>query len=131
MDARMIERAIFNLLINAAQAARTGQPPAIVDVTLIQTSSLVELRITDSGPGVPAAIRDTLFEPFVSDGKRRGIGLGLTIAHRIAQEHGGRVYLEDSRPGHTTFVLSLPRTILGAVSAPEPEESSLRSSTVV
>jgi signal transduction histidine kinase len=130
MDARMIERAIFNLLINAAQAARTGQSPAVVNVSLTETANLLALRITDSGPGVPAAIRETLFEPFVSDGKRRGIGLGLTIANRIAQEHGGRVYLEDSRPGHTTFVLSLPRTILGTPVAPEPEESSLRSSTV-
>jgi len=130
MDARMIERAIFNLLINAAQAARTGQPPAVIRVSLVETSRLIELRITDSGPGVPSAIRETLFEPFVSDGKRRGIGLGLTIANRIAQEHGGRVYLEDSRPGHTTFVLSLPRTILGASSATEPEDSSVRPSTV-
>ena len=92
MDARMIERAIFNLLINAAQAARTGQPPAVVNVSLTETANLLALRITDSGPGVPAAIRETLFEPFVSDGKRRGIGLGLTIANRIAQEHGGRVF---------------------------------------
>jgi len=125
VDARMIERAIFNLLINAAQAARTGEPPAAVKVSLTDTSLLIELRITDTGPGVPIAIRETLFEPFVSDGKRRGIGLGLTIANRIAQEHGGRVYLEDSRPGHTTFVLSLP----GTTPASEPEDSRIRPST--
>lgn len=130
MDARMIERAIFNLLINAAQAAHSGLQPAIVNVSLTENAQHMELRITDSGPGVPEAIRDTLFEPFVSDGKRRGIGLGLTIANRIAQEHGGRVQLEDSRPGHTTFVLSLPRAILGALLSTEPEESSARSSSV-
>ncbi|MBV8436356.1 MAG: HAMP domain-containing protein [Silvibacterium sp.] len=124
MDARMIERAVFNLLINAAQAAHSGPPPAIVTVSLTENAQLLELRITDSGPGVPTAIRDTLFEPFVSDGKRRGIGLGLTIANRIAQEHGGRVYLEDSRPGRTTFVLALPRTVLGALLITEPEESA-------
>ena len=130
MDARMIERAVFNLLINAAQAARTGPPPALVKVSLTETPHLVELRITDSGPGVPAAIRDTLFEPFVSDGKRRGIGLGLTIANRIAQEHSGRVYLENSHPGHTTFVLSLPHAILAAPHAKDPEPSIARSSSV-
>jgi|HubBroStandDraft_6_1064221.scaffolds.fasta_scaffold25861_4 signal transduction histidine kinase len=130
MDARMIERAVFNLLINAAQAARTGPPPALVKVSLTETPHLVELRITDSGPGVPAAIRDTLFEPFVSDGKRRGIGLGLTIANRIAQEHSGRVYLENSHPGHTTFVLSLPHAILAAPHAKDPEPSIARPSSV-
>ncbi|HZD47377.1 MAG TPA: ATP-binding protein [Silvibacterium sp.] len=130
MDARMVERAIFNLLINAAQAARTGSPPAVVTVGLIENAQLMELRITDSGPGVPAAIRETLFEPFVSDGKRRGIGLGLTIANRIAQEHGGRVFLEDSRAGRTTFILSLPRAALGALLAAEPEESAARPSSV-
>jgi signal transduction histidine kinase len=109
VDARMIERAVFNLLINAAQAARNGPSPAFIEVRLDKTSGEMELRITDSGPGVPAAIRETLFEPFVTDGKRRGIGLGLTIASRIAQEHGGSVRLESSHSGHTTFLLSLPQ----------------------
>ncbi len=122
LDTRMVERAIFNLLINAAQAARTGSQPATVKVSVTENAQLMELRISDSGPGVPAAIRETLFEPFVSDGKRRGIGLGLTIANRIAQEHGGRVFLEDSRAGHTTFVLSLPRAASGALLAVQPEE---------
>jgi len=127
MDARMIERAVFNLLINAAQAARSGPPPPVVRVSLTANAQKIEIRITDSGPGVPAVIRDTLFEPFVSDGKRRGIGLGLTIANRIAQEHGGRVRLEESRPGYTTFVLELSRAALGALLTAEPEESAARS----
>ncbi len=130
IDARMIERAVFNLLINAAQAARVGPAPPRVDVSLTENAQQVELRIRDSGPGVPAAIRDTLFEPFVSDGKRRGIGLGLTIANRIAQEHGGMVRLEDSRPGHTTFILTLPRTGLAALPTGEADESHARSSSV-
>ena len=130
MDARMIERAVFNLLINAAQAARSGVQPALVNVSLIETSQMIELRITDSGAGVPAAIRETLFEPFVSDGKRRGIGLGLTIAHRIAQEHGGRVNLEDSHAGHTTFVLSLPRAIPDSLAHSEHAVSTSLSSPV-
>src|SRR5271170_5842298 len=117
MDARMIERAIFNLLINAAQAARTGPSKPVVKISLTETPQMVELCVTDSGPGIPEAIRETLFEPFVSDGKRRGIGLGLTIANRIAQEHGGRVHVDDSRAGHTTFILSLPRAVLSAVLA--------------
>jgi len=131
MDARMIERAVFNLLINAAQAAHSGQSPAVVHVSLTEDAQQMVLRIQDSGPGVPAAIRDTLFEPFVSDGKRRGIGLGLTIANRIAQEHGGKVQLEDSRAGHTTFVLILPRSGLGALPALESQEPATHSSTIM
>jgi len=50
----------------------------------------------------------------------------LTIANRIAQEHGGRVHVDDSRAGHTTFVLSLPRAVLSAVLANEQEESAAR-----
>ena len=130
MDARMIERAVFNLLINAAQAARSGAVPAIVNVSVTEDAQQMELSITDSGPGVPAAIRETLFEPFVSDGKRRGIGLGLTIANRIAQEHGGKVQLKDSRPGHTTFVMALPRAVLGALLISEPAEPAARSPIV-
>ncbi len=130
MDARMIERAVFNLLINATQAARSGGLPAEIKVNLTETSNLAELRITDNGAGVPEAIRETLFEPFVSDGKRRGIGLGLTIANRIAQEHGGRVQLEDSRAGHTTFVLSLPREVLGSLRHIEQDESTSLPSTL-
>ena len=130
MDARMIERAVFNLLINAAQAARSGAVPAIVNVSITEDAQQMELSINDSGPGVPAAIRETLFEPFVSDGKRRGIGLGLTIANRIAQEHGGKVQLKDSRPGHTTFVMTLPRAVLGALLISEPAEPAARSPIV-
>lgn len=112
LDARMMERAICNLLINAVQAAKVGTPPGWVRVNLIATARLIELRITDNGLGVPESIREILFEPFVSDGKKSGIGLGLTIANRIAEEHGGAVRLEDSHPGRTTFVLSLPKSIL-------------------
>ena len=131
MDARMIERAVFNLLINAAQAARSGVKPVVVKVSLAETPQMIELRIRDSGPGVPQAIRETLFDPFVSDGKRRGIGLGLTIANRIAQEHGGRVYLEDSYAGHTTFVLALPRAVLGSLLNTEQAASTSLSSSPV
>jgi C4-dicarboxylate-specific signal transduction histidine kinase len=127
----MIERAVFNLLINAAQAARSGVQPAVVKVSLAETSQMIELRVMDSGAGVPDAIRETLFDPFVSDGKRRGIGLGLTIANRIAQEHGGRVYLEASHARNTTFILSLPRAVLGSLLNTEQAVSTPLSSSLV
>jgi nitrogen-specific signal transduction histidine kinase len=98
---------------------------------LVEDSQRIELRITDSGAGVPEAIRKTLFDPFVSDGKRRGIGLGLTIANRIALEHGGRINLEDSHAGHTTFVLSLPRAVLGSLLHTQQDDPASQPSSLV
>ena len=63
----------------------------------------------DNGPGVPEDIRTSLFEPFVSEGKQKGTGLGLTLAHCIAAEHGGEVIMVGSRPGETVFRMSVAR----------------------
>jgi signal transduction histidine kinase len=125
LDARMIERAIYNLLINAVQAARTSAEIPRVSIRLTESPSQIELRIVDNGPGVAPAIRDTLFEPFVSKGKHRGIGLGLSIASRILQDHGGSVRLEQSAPGSTTFVLSLDRRILDSLCPAVQEEPAI------
>jgi signal transduction histidine kinase len=114
IDARMIERAVCNLLSNAVQAARSGPGAAWVRVGLAESQDFLELNITDSGSGVPESVRDTLFEPFVSGGKKRGIGLGLTIASRVALEHGGSVRLDEVRTEHTTFTLTLPKSVLGS-----------------
>ena len=63
----------------------------------------------DNGGGVAKAIRDNLFEPFVSEGKEGGVGLGLTLAHRVAEEHGGSVILVSSIPGETVFLLTFEK----------------------
>jgi signal transduction histidine kinase len=82
-----------------------------------------DLRITvrDSGPGVPAAIRDTLFHPFVSEGKQTGVGLGLTLSKRIAEAHGGTIQLEDSA-GDTAFTITLPRAKILEEAPHQPAE---------
>jgi nitrogen-specific signal transduction histidine kinase len=63
----------------------------------------------DNGEGVPESIRSSLFEPFVSEGKQKGTGLGLTLAHRVAAEHGGEVVLLSSRRGETIFQMRVAR----------------------
>jgi nitrogen-specific signal transduction histidine kinase len=73
----------------------------------------IELRITDSGPGVAEQIRGSLFQPFVSNGKQSGTGLGLTLADAVAKVHGGAVTLVSSRPGETIFELSVRRDFPG------------------
>ena len=112
MDALKIERAIYNLLLNGCQAARLNGRAASVHISISETEEWIRLYITDNGPGVPDSIRVTLFQPFVSEGKQGGAGLGLTLASKIAQEHGGSVALEESQPGRTVFSLSLAKATL-------------------
>lgn len=101
--------AIFNLLLNACQAVQLSSDLKKVTVTCHQGHRCVYVRITDNGTGVPKVVQESLFQPFESFRHRKGTGLGLSIVRSIVQEHGGEVYLEESKPGNTTFVVRLPR----------------------
>jgi nitrogen-specific signal transduction histidine kinase len=112
-----MQRAIYNLLLNGCQSARRADGRQEVAVSIATERSTIFLRITDTGPGVAEHIRKSLFEPFVSDGKQSGTGLGLTLANAVAKEHGGAVRLLRTAPGETIFELSLPIDFSG-VSTP-------------
>jgi signal transduction histidine kinase len=118
-DHRKLERAFFNLLLNACEstADRSGR----VVVELNDASSGIEIRVIDGGRGVPASIRTTLFEPFVSLGKENGTGLGLTVVQKIVQDHGGEIIVERTSTEGTAFRITLPRPAAPAVSG-GPEE---------
>ncbi|MGA7339946.1 MAG: ATP-binding protein [Terracidiphilus sp.] len=109
VDGKQIERAIFNLLLNACQAVRSGGEPHQVKASLETGEQFMILNVVDNGAGVPDKIRNSLFEPFVSEGKQKGTGLGLTLAHCIAVEHGGEVILLNSSPGETVFQMKVAR----------------------
>ena len=111
VDEKQIERAIFNLLLNACQSVRTSANAAHVLVTLEVREQEVIVNVIDNGAGVPERIRESLFEPFVSEGKQKGTGLGLTLADCIASEHGGEVILLSSRPGETIFQMKVARDL--------------------
>jgi signal transduction histidine kinase len=86
IDARNLESAIYNLLLNACQAAtRSAQVPE-VKIHLTEVDEQIYVTILDNGPGIPASVRRTLFDPFVTAGKPNGTGLGLTLARRIAED---------------------------------------------
>jgi signal transduction histidine kinase len=106
VDAKQMQRAIYNLLLNACQSAHKVEGQREVVVSIASEKDMTLIRITDTGPGVADHIRDSLFQPFVSDGKQSGTGLGLTLANAVAKEHGGAVTLLSSRPGETIFELS-------------------------
>jgi signal transduction histidine kinase len=109
IDAVNLKSAIYNLLLNACQAATRSTHVPVVQVHLTEVDERIYVTILDNGPGIPASIRRTLFDPFVTTGKPNGTGLGLTLARGIAEEHGGSVCLEESNREWTVFTLSLTK----------------------
>ncbi|HEX3131471.1 MAG TPA: ATP-binding protein [Thermoanaerobaculia bacterium] len=109
-DAQLLERALRNLLHNAAQAqAEAGrEEPVEIGISILRgMDGGVELAVEDRGPGVSEEIRERLFHPFAT-GRRGGVGLGLALAHRIVTLHGGRIRLEDRPGGGTRALLFFP-----------------------
>jgi signal transduction histidine kinase len=126
VDAKQMQRAIYNLLLNACQAARKSQTRREVVISITAADGTIIVSITDSGPGVAEHIRASLFQPFVSEGKQSGTGLGLTLAHAIAKEHGGSVTLLNTKPGETTFELALLSNVADASEQVTAERQSDR-----
>jgi len=121
LDAKQVERAVYNLLLNACQSARESENLREVSILVSSDESTVSVSITDSGSGVAEGIRESLFDPFVSQGKQKGTGLGLTLASSVAREHGGQVELVRSEPGATEFRLTVLRSL--------PEETAIMSAS--
>ena len=105
-DPGKVERVLLNLLFNAAEAVSPEDGRIVVSGECVADG--VHLRITDNGPGIPDAIVSTLFEPFISHGKQKGTGLGLTVVNNVMQQHGGDAVVEQTGPGGTTFRLHFP-----------------------
>ena len=105
-DFKKLERALLNLLLNACEVvpAESGK----IDVELKRKGESLEIRIEDNGPGIAEAVRDRLFEPFVSHGKENGTGMGLTVVQKILQDHGGDVTVERTSASGTTFRVNIP-----------------------
>ncbi len=103
-----LRRAFDNLIRNAVEAE--PGPEGIRLVCGPTYDGGVEIRIIDHGGGVPAGLRDRLFDPYVTGGKPGGIGLGLAIVRQSIETHGGRVRHEATPGGGATFVITLPHT---------------------
>jgi two-component system, NtrC family, sensor histidine kinase PilS len=114
-DEDLLHRVVSNLVLNAVQASGpgahirvfTGRPRQEEVPAGLAMENPVALRVSDNGPGIPEAVRERLFEPFVT-GRQGGTGLGLAIVQRAVVAHRGMV-LVDSTPGHgTTFTVFFP-----------------------
>lgn len=111
-DADQLGRLILNLLHNAVKHSPDA---SAVTISLSRRAAEYEILVVDAGAGIPPDAQPRVFERFFAQGPASGSGLGLPIARRIAELHGGRVDLVASRAGHTEFRVTLPAT--GAVRA--------------
>ena len=112
-DIKRLERVFHNLFLNACEAACAESGRIQVDVR--ELDSRVEIRVIDNGRGISQDHQARIFEPFFTDGKANGTGLGLTIAQKIVQDHGGDLRIEKTSAEGTTILVTLP--VLGSTLA--------------
>ncbi|MCB9730499.1 MAG: HAMP domain-containing histidine kinase [Deltaproteobacteria bacterium] len=120
VDAEQLTQALLNLVTNAIEAIsgqergqETGGGHVTVSVTADGGAAVIE--VSDDGPGIPLELQGELFEPYVTHNKTHGTGLGLAVAARVAEAHGGSLTV-DSRPGEgARFVLRLPLSAGGDI----------------
>jgi signal transduction histidine kinase len=120
-DPKKIQRAFLNLLLNACEAASQGEGKIKVEIRSSEDS--FDIRVADNGSGIPAAIRSTLFDPFVSAGKPNGTGLGLAIVSKIVHDHDGSVSVEKTSAAGTVFLVKLPRSQRAVTASARPVAS--------
>lgn len=110
LDESLCEQAFLNLVQNAYEAMEDHGGTLRVDVQIAAKDGRdgVELRLADTGPGVPEKLREEIFNPFVTT-KKTGVGLGLSIVSKIVDGHGGSIHVENGPEGGAVFTLFFPR----------------------
>lgn len=103
-----ISQVLLNLLNNAFDAVQ-NLPDKWVRVEVANFAESIEISVTDSGPGIPKALREKIMQPFFTTKEiGKGTGLGLSISKGIIDQHGGKLMIDDQSP-HTKLILSLPK----------------------
>lgn len=116
VDTGLLKQSILNLMLNSIQAMETTAPPArrelIVRVEAIAQSKSstpqVAIHVIDTGPGIPAEALEAIFHPYIS-GRKSGSGLGLAVARRIVEEHGGTIRVFSEMGKGSDFLIVLPQ----------------------
>jgi signal transduction histidine kinase len=111
IDEDRISQALSNIINNAVKFTTGGQ--VTVETSVLGDRGLFEIRISDTGPGIPAEILPNLFTKFSTkttgnEATKHGTGLGLYIAKSIVHAHGGHIYAGNNQDNGVTFVLCLP-----------------------
>lgn len=110
MNAKLMQRVIINIMNNAIQYTPKGSN---IELSGIKKGNVVQIRITDDGPGIPDHAKSHLFDLFYTAGQgkgdcQRGLGLGLNLCQSIVAMHGGKIEILDHMPTGTTFQFTLP-----------------------
>jgi signal transduction histidine kinase len=105
-DSNRLERAVANLVLNACEAVSPDL--GLVVITTTGNQSYLQIGVWDNGPGIPPAIRESVFQPFVSHGKAEGSGLGLAIVKEIVEDHGGEICVDGRGGNGTLFKITIP-----------------------
>ena len=105
-DRLQIEEIILNLLENALEATE-GNSERKIQIAVTAADGNLKVSVSDNGPGLAEGAREHLFEAFFTT-KPKGLGLGLSLCRTIVEAHGGRLDVDDSKPGTTTFWFYLP-----------------------
>jgi two-component system sensor histidine kinase KdpD len=108
VDVVQMDQVLTNVIENAV---RYSPPATEIAISALRWHNMVEVRVSDRGPGIPREERGRVLEEFYRrdvDGRRSGTGLGLAIARAVAVAHGGSIGIEETPGGGTTVVLRLP-----------------------
>jgi len=111
VDALRLQRVLQNLVSNAIQSFKSKQGGR-VDVRAWVRDSILHLSVRDNGPGLPAEVKDRLFQPFVTFGKLGGTGLGLAIVRNVVTAHRGKISVETQAGQGTEFLIRIPQDSL-------------------
>jgi signal transduction histidine kinase len=103
-DRERMEQALTNLVLNGVEAMPTG---GILSIGISAHERWLTITISDTGPGIPLDVQRRIFEPFFTT-KIRGTGLGLAVARRVIEEHGGTIEIASELGKGTTFTIRLP-----------------------
>jgi signal transduction histidine kinase len=105
LERARVERVFINLIDNAIEAMPMG---GAVHIGASASPDAVTIEVADTGPGISPEIRDHLFQPFVSSGKKNGLGLGLALSRQTILDHGGDMWLESAPGRGARFFFRLP-----------------------
>ena len=110
MNARLIQRVIINIMNNAIQYT---PKESNIELSAVKKGNVVQISVTDDGPGIPDDAKRHLFDLFYTAGQgkadcQRGLGLGLNLCQSIVAMHGGKIDVLDHMPAGTTFQFTLP-----------------------